>query len=112
MTASFARLANVTASTKRNPLTGGKRSGFITNLSSLKITPLAPLDVSRASDLRQMLKLQTAYRIFETYAQGNPDVQDGDLLVVGSTEYPIRAVLPWAFRDDVRLNIIVEEVKA
>ena len=112
MTTSFARLTKVTASTKRNPLTGGARTGYAAHLASLKITPLAPVETSRAAEFRQLLKMGTSYRILECYAQGNPDVDDGDMLVVGAKEYPVRAVLPWTFGDDVRLNIIVEDLVA
>lgn len=111
MSSSFARLANVTASTKRRPFTAGVFGVYATNLASLKITPLAPVDTGRAAELQRLLKLDTALRLFECYAQYDPDVLDGDVLVIGTKEYQIRAALPWSFRDDVRVNIIVEELK-
>ncbi len=109
--ASFARLAKVTASTKRNPLVGGVRAGYTTSLASLKVTPLAPLETSRAAELHRMLNIGAAFRLLECYAQGNPDVKENDRLVIGSKEYSIRAALPWSFNGDTRVNIIVEEAR-
>jgi len=106
--ASFARLAKVTASTKRNPLVGGVRSGWTTNLASLKVTPISPLETSRDAELRKRMNVGAMYRLMECYAQGNPDVKENDLLVIGSKEYAVRAVLPWSFGDDVRVNLIIE----
>ena len=106
--ASFARLAKVTASTKRNALAGGVRSGYTTNLASLKITPLAPLETTRAAELHKRLNIGAMFRLMECYAQGNPDVKDNDRLVIGAKEYAIRVVLPWSFNGDTRVNIIIE----
>lgn len=111
MSLSFTHQATVTASTKRNALVSGERTGYTTNLASLSIMPLCPIDSQRAAELRQLLKLDTAYRLLETFAQGNPDVLDGDLLVIGTKEYNVRAVLPWTFGGDVRVNLVCEELK-
>jgi hypothetical protein len=45
-TASFRRLATVSASTKRTGTSGGKRSAPTAYLSDLKITPLDPISAS------------------------------------------------------------------
>ncbi len=107
----FSHIATVTASTKRNALVNGERSGYVTNLASLNIVPLCPIESQRAADIKSLLKLDAGYRLLETFAQDNPDIHDGDILVVEGREYHIRSALRWRFGTDTRLNLILEEVK-
>jgi len=107
---SFARLASVTASTKRPPtISSGKRGAPATNVASLKCTPLDPVD----AELRQRLALDTPHELLQTFVDNGVDIVEGDLLVVGSTEYPIRSVGDWYWSplsaDYVRL--ILEDLK-
>lgn len=106
--ASFRRLATVTASTRRSPtIVGSKRSGPVINLTGLRCTPIDPLD----EELRERLGLQTAHELLQTLVDDAPDVREGDVLVVGSTEYPIRAVADWAWRSSTYRVLILEGLK-
>jgi hypothetical protein len=64
-TASFNRTATVSASTKRaGAVASGLRGAPTTNLASLKITPLDPVD----AELRQRLTLKTPNQVYQTFA--------------------------------------------
>ncbi len=63
----FARLATVTASTKRTPaIAAGKRGAPVENVSSLICTPLDPVDPA----LRQRLALDTPHELLQTFVDG------------------------------------------
>jgi len=63
-TSSFAKLANVSASTKRNPaISGGKRGTQTTSVTGLKITPLDPV----TQDVVERLALESPVRLLETF---------------------------------------------
>lgn len=95
MSASFQKLATVTAGTKRSPpIVSGKRGVPTTNLSGLKVLPLDPID----PDLRIRLELDTPHEVLQTQIEFGPDIQKGDILTVGSDEYTIRAVGDWTWR--------------
>lgn len=107
---SFAKLATVTASTKRPPaIVSGKRGAPAVSVASLVCTPLDPVD----AELRQRLALDTPHELLQCFIDNGVDVVEGDLLVVGSTEYPVRAVGDWYWSplsaDYVRL--ILEDLK-
>ena len=106
----FGLLATVTASTKRAPaISGGKRGPAATNLASLSCMPLDPID----PEIRQTLVLNTPNELLQTLVEGGIDIKEGDILVVGSTEYPIRAVAEWYWPGDAAnyLHLILEELK-
>lgn len=109
MSISFSRLATVTCSTKRKPVIADGRSGSpATNLSGLKCVPIHPL--SDPDEFAQTFQLNTLVNLKETFIQGNPDIVSGDILVVGSAEYPIRIVQEWPFRGDVRTRLVLEKL--
>jgi len=106
----FARMATVSASTKRPPaVSGGKRGSPATSISSLVCTPLDPVD----PELRERLGLETAHEVLQCFVQGGLDIKEGDLLVVGGTEYPVRAVGEWRWPPDAEdyLHLVLEELK-
>jgi hypothetical protein len=105
---SFARLATVTASTKRPPsLAGGRRGEPVVNVATLKCTPLDPVD----PELRERLALGTPHELLETFVDNDVDVNEGDVLVVGSREYPVRSVAEWTWRGTVYRHLILEDLK-
>jgi len=106
---SFAKMATVTASTKRVPAIGvdGTRGAAATNVASLTCTPLDPVD----PELKETLRLETAHTVLETYVDGSIDIVIGDILVVGSTEYLIRAAEDWTYRSSKYLHLILEALK-
>jgi hypothetical protein len=106
----FLMLASETSSTKRPPaLSGGVRGAPETFIASLRCLPLAPVD----AETRQRLGIDTPHELRQTFIQGGLDIAEGDVLVVGSAEYPIRAVeewwWPWDGEDTLRL--ILEELR-
>jgi len=106
----FGLLATVTASTKRAPaISGGKRGPAATNLASLSCMPLDPID----PEIRQTLVLNTPNEILQTFVEGGLDIKEGDILVVGSNEYPIRAVGDWTWPMDATAMryLVLEDLK-
>lgn len=106
--ASFARMATVTASTKRNPGVIGKQQGEpVTYIASLACTPLDPVD----PEVRQTLGLGTPHLVLETFCDGSLDIREGDTLVVDGVDYPVRAAEVWAWGDSQYLHLIIEKLK-
>lgn len=104
------RVARVTATTKRAVVTGQKRAAATTYLTGLSITPLQPVD----PELRATLDLNTPHELLRTTINDAPDVLPGDVLVVGSAEYPIRSVAEWPAVSSgagAHLDLIVEDLK-
>lgn len=102
---SFNRLATLTASTKRPPATsGGKVAVPATNLSSLSCTPLDPVD----TELRERFGLDTSITVKQSFADGGLDIKAGDILVVNSIEYPIKALGEWEWRGSTYYHMILE----
>lgn len=102
------RFLTVTASTKRSPaLAGGKRGAPVAHLTSLRCTPLDPVD----PELRQRVALNTPHELLQTFVAGALDVVEGDLLVVGAAEYPIRSCAEWAWGAGKFLHLVLEDLK-
>lgn len=67
-TPSFARMATVTASTRRAPaISGGKRGDPVTNIASLNCLPLTPI----SADVQRRLVLETPYQALQTMVEGD-----------------------------------------
>lgn len=97
----------VTASTKRSPvIASGKRGTPATQVSSLLCTPLDPVD----PELRQRLALNTPHELLETFTK-ETGIVEGDILVVGSNEYPIRSCAEWEWRGSYFRRLVVEDLK-
>ncbi|GIK42444.1 MAG: hypothetical protein BroJett011_62770 [Chloroflexota bacterium] len=108
MSKAFERQATVTASTKRSPnVSGGKRGAPATNIATLACTPLDPVQPEIA--FRQ--GLENPFELLETFVDGGLDIREGDILVVGSTEYAIKAAAEWTWRDSEYLRLLLEENK-
>ncbi len=105
----FLRQLTVHASTKRNPIVNGQRGEPTADagLPDLLITPLMP-----ASDgtIRRMV-LDTPTRLLEAFTERH-DVRDGDVLVVGNREYPIKAVFTWDWRGEEFIHLVVEDLRS
>jgi len=102
------RFLTVTASTKRSPaLAGGKRGAPVTRLVSLRCTPLDPVD----PELRQRVALNTPHELLQTFVDGALDILEGDILVVGAAEYPIRSCGEWEWCGSRFLHLVLEDLK-
>lgn len=94
---SFARLATVTASTKRSGgIVDGLEVGYTENIASLSCLPLDPVD----PDIAQGLEDLSFRELLQTAVEKGLDIVEGDILVVDTVEYPIRAVADWYWRPD------------
>ena len=89
----FDRLVTTACSTKRAVIASGLRGTPTTNLSGLYCTPLDPLS---DGNLLEREGLETPLELLQCFISGTPDIVEGDVLVVGSAEYAIRAVADWA----------------
>ena len=105
---SFSSRATVTASTKRKTFASSKETGWATQESSISCWPLAPVDGETV--MRQ--NLRTAFEWMQTFVEGDYDIQNGDLLVIGSTEYPIGRCEKWPWRSTYRFRLFVHEMKS
>lgn len=105
---SFTRLLTVTASTKRPPaVSNGKRGELAAYLSTLKCSPLDPV----SAEISQRVALNTPHEVLQAFI-GSDDVREGDVLTVGSKDYPIRAVEDWAnFRGVTFRVMVLEDIK-
>ena len=114
MSVALSRMMKVTASTKRSPaLAGGLRSEPVEYLTGVKCLPVDPVSISETRERMLRMGLETPVTLLQTLVSGSLDIQAGDLLVVGSTEYPIRDVEPWAessLGGDAYKRLVVEDV--
>ena len=103
------RFLTVTASTKRRPaVSSGKVGTATTHLATLMVAPLAPID----ADLRQRSALSTPHELQQSICLGSKDVKEGDVLVVATVEYPIRACEDWGpFRGRSFKRLVLEDLK-
>lgn len=113
MSAGFDKRATVTASTKRPPsLASGIRGPAVTNLTDLSCWALQPLD----RDTAYRLQIETPLKRQQTFmrsAGSAIDIQQGDILVIGSVEYPVKHVDSWpAVNGETEYHIIVEVLNA
>lgn len=113
--ASFDKLATVTASTKRSGgIVGGLEVGYTEHIASLKCLPLDPLSHDRRSansTLVSGVEGLAWHEVLQTMCEGGLDIVEGDLLVVSGTEYPIRAVSDWTWRDSEYKKLLLQEIK-
>lgn len=108
-------MATVLASTKRRPaVSGGKVGAPQTNLASVYVVPLLPVN----PEIVNLYQIETPRESKVTYAFADsttnvlPDIKEGDVLVVSSTEYICRSVAEWPRPEGGSyLEIVVEEQK-
>lgn len=108
--ASFAKLATVTASTKRQgAITDGLSGDMAENIASLKCLPLDPLN----ADVAARAGLGDYHELLRTMVEGGLDILEGDVLVVSGTEYAIKSVEEWYWRPSANdtLLLVLKEAK-
>lgn len=104
---SFGRLATVEASTKRRPATsGGRQSSPVENITSLYITPLAPVDAEMAA----RLGLNSPAETMQAFTWDAADVAEGDVLTVSGVDYPVRFVGRWDGPGGPVRHLVVERL--
>lgn len=104
--ASFARFATTSASTKRNPAAAAGTVGVpATYLSGLLIVPLMPV----SQEIIERYQLKSPRKSFVTFVEGAPDIAEGDVLVVSTAEYKVVGAEPWP-GDQAFYQLVVEKV--
>lgn len=107
---SFEKLATVTASTKRSGgIADGLEVGYVENIASLACLPLDPV----TPEVAQGIEGLSFRELLQTAVEGGLDIVEGDILVVGSAEYPIRAVSEWTWppAQTDYLILLLEDIK-
>jgi hypothetical protein len=103
---SLSKMAYEHASTLRNPsvATSGVTLDPVTYLADVLVLPLMPV----TDDIVKRYALSSPREAFVTYAVGNPDILEGDILVVDGSQYPVRAASPW--EPHTYIEVIVDRV--
>lgn len=105
---SFTKLAIVTANTERSGgITDGLETSYVVSISGLSCLPLDPVTPELTLGIEGLGWRET----LQTMTQGDLDIVEGDLLVVGSGEYPIRSVSNWTWKGSEYKHLLVEEKK-
>lgn len=106
--ASFDELASVTASTKRRgAIVAGLEPAYTEQIASLSCLPLDPVSPEIAMGIEGL----SFREILQTATEGDLDIVEGDLLVVGSVEYPIRAVEEYEWKGSEYKILYLEDRK-
>jgi hypothetical protein len=103
-------MATVTASTKRvGAVVDGLAPDATENIASLQCFPLDPVD----PEVTQGIEGLSFRELLQTFVEKGLDIVEGDLLVVGSVEYPIKAVADWYWGPDSSdyLALLLEDQK-
>ena len=94
---SFELMATVMASTRRSGgISDGLEAAYAEEIVSLKCLPLDPV----SAEIAQGFEGLSFREILQTQVEGGLDIVEGDLLVVDSVEYPIRAIEDWTWPPD------------
>lgn len=102
---SFQWLSDTQASTKRNPAAvAGVVAAPATYLTGLELLPIMPV----SDDIRLRYTIESPREAYVTYIQGVVDIVEGDILVVDSVSYPVRAASPWPAHNYT--EVIVDKV--
>jgi hypothetical protein len=97
-----------TASTKRATMTAGRRGAAVGHLASIVISSLDPV----SAELALRVAGKAPHELLQTFVEGSPDVREGDVLVTGGKEYPIRSCAEWDWMGDKYLHLVLEDIKA
>lgn len=110
---SAAAFCTISASTKRNVTTAGKTAAATTNLASLLITPLWPMnqEISRTLGINSPREYKQTYHVPVDGVTTLPDVREADILVVNGVEYPVFWAGEWTDGDVPCLHLVVQELK-
>lgn len=106
----FRRMAVLTCDVKRlSPMDGsGKREKASGHLYGLKCTPLDPV----SEEIRQTLELSKPFQALQTFLEGDLDIREKDILVVGGVEYVVRAAGSWRWDSATgTLRLIIEDAR-
>ena len=108
----FTLMASTTASTKRRAVADDDDwfQAPAANIGSLKCTPIDAM----SPELTISAGLGAPFTIYQTFVQSGLDIIAGDVLVVGSQEYDIRATEPYQWTPDssaVYMRLVLEKAE-
>ncbi len=111
MSSSFDAFLTETATTLRLPdMTGVRGGDAVEHLASFAIMPLLPA----SAEVQLHSNVEMPYILWETFADGNLDIKQGDTLIVPATigdPYAIRGVEVWPYQDSTYVHLIVEKLR-
>lgn len=107
--ASFLKIATEQATTKRPPdISSGKRGAPAANITApFYCTPLDPV----TSDMVTTEVIEAPEELLQTFCDGSLDIVEGDVLVIGSDEYPIKFVDDWDWMGEFMRRLFVGQRK-
>lgn len=114
MSASFDRMATVTASTQRPAANGTGMQVHLTGLAALPLMPVSPETIERMG-LNSPREQKETFVASQTHVDGGvevnqlPDIKQGDWWVVAGLNYPVQAVGEWTDGVHDYLDVIVDE---
>ena len=97
-----------TGSTKRAPaMSDGRRGAATTYLTGLAISSLDPV----SPEVAMRVGTKGPNELLQVFVDGDVDVKEGDILVAGSREYPIRSCAEWDWGTSKFLHLVIEDIK-
>lgn len=103
----FDYAATETANVLRSPaMASGKVGTPASHLSDIPILPLMPV----TPEILELYKIKSPREKYVTYVQNSVDILEGDVLVVDSLQFLVKAVGPW-LNPRPYLEVIVELVQ-
>lgn len=112
ITGAMKRMMRYTVSTKRRPAptADGKQGVPVTYLTSLKITPIDPLNTDEFHNLILRYKIEEPYRMYGAYCETTQDVQIGDIIVWNGREFLLKGCGVWDDVDETLYEMILTEM--
>ena len=112
ISSSMKRMMRYTVSTKRRPAAdaNGKQAAPVTHLTSLKTTPIDPLNTDEFHNLILRYNIQEPYRLFGCYCETTQDVAIGDVIVWNGREFLIKGCGIWNDGTETLYEIILTEM--
>lgn len=110
ISASFSKLATVTASTQRmGAVAAGLSGDLAASETDFACTPLDPI----TPEVAMMAGIEAFAEVLMTMAEAGLDILEGDTFITDGVTYKVRAVGQWHWRptDANTLMILLEEVK-
>jgi hypothetical protein len=106
------RMMSVTVSTKRRPSVSsdGKQSAPTTFLTSLKVTPIDPLNTDEFHNIIIRYKIENPHRLYGCYCASNEDVRIGDVIVWDNREFNLKGCGDWIINGSHLYEMILEEL--
>lgn len=109
---SMKRMMSHTVSTKRRPpvSSNGKQGAPVTHLTSLKVTPIDPLNTDEFHNIVIRYKIENPQRLYACFSESTQDVRIGDVIVYGDREFNLKGCGDWYDGAEHLYEMILEEL--